>query len=119
MDAAQRISLALLIELLSLADRRFEEHLATLDLEAAGGPVEGATGTDPAPVWLDVATDQQRFISGLSGRAIPDQIFSTHLEHAFELRRFGSVWGSDVAATSVRLGFGHVRLLRFEHDRLF
>jgi uncharacterized protein (TIGR03083 family) len=62
-DAARRISPALLIELLSLAGLRFEEHLATLDLDATGGPVEWATGTDPAPVWLDVAREyMERYV---------------------------------------------------------
>ena len=106
MDAAQRISPALLIELLSLVDRRFEEHLATLDLEAAGGPVEGATGTDPAPVWLDVATDQQRLLAVYQAEPSQTRFSACTWEHAFELRRFGSVWGSDVAATSVCLGSG-------------
>ena len=46
-DAAQRISPALLIELLDLAGRRFEEHLTTLDLDATGSPVEWVTGSDP------------------------------------------------------------------------
>lgn len=50
-DAARRISPALLIELIDLAGRRFEEHLATLDLDATGGPVKWATGSEPAPVW--------------------------------------------------------------------
>ena len=62
-DAAQRISPALLIELLNLAGLRFEEHLATLDLDAPGGPVTWATGTDPAPVWLDVAREyMERYV---------------------------------------------------------
>jgi uncharacterized protein (TIGR03083 family) len=62
-DAAQRISPALLIEFLSLAGRRFEEHFATLDLDACGGPVGWATGTDPAPVWLDVAREyMERYV---------------------------------------------------------
>jgi hypothetical protein len=51
-DAARRISPALLAEFLNLAGLRFEEHLATPDLDATGGPVEWATGSDPAPVWL-------------------------------------------------------------------
>jgi uncharacterized protein (TIGR03083 family) len=62
-DAARRISPALLIELVDLAGRRFEEHLATLDLDAAGGPVQWATGSDPAPVWLDVAREyMERYV---------------------------------------------------------
>jgi uncharacterized protein (TIGR03083 family) len=62
-DAAQRISPALLTELLNLAGLRFEEHLATLDLDATGGPVKWATGADPAPVWLDVAREyMERYV---------------------------------------------------------
>jgi uncharacterized protein (TIGR03083 family) len=62
-DAAQRISPALLIELINLAGLRFEMHLATLDLDAAGGPVQWATGWDPAPVWLDVAREyMERYV---------------------------------------------------------
>jgi len=56
-DAAQRISPALFIELLDMAGRCFEEHLATLDLDATGSPVNWATGSDPAPVWLDAARE--------------------------------------------------------------
>ncbi len=62
-DAARRISPPLLIELLNLAGLRFEGHLATLDLDAPGGPVEWATGTNPAPVWLDVAREyMERYV---------------------------------------------------------
>jgi uncharacterized protein (TIGR03083 family) len=62
-DAARRISPALLIELINVAGLRFEEHLATLDLDATGGPVEWATGSDPAPVWLDVAREyMERYV---------------------------------------------------------
>ena len=62
-DAAQRISPALLIELINLAGLRFEEHLATLDLDAVDGPVPWATGSDPAPVWLDVAREyMERYV---------------------------------------------------------
>lgn len=62
-DAARRISPPVLIELLEVAGRRFGEHVATLDLEAAGGPVEWATGSGPAPVWLDVAREyMERYI---------------------------------------------------------
>jgi uncharacterized protein (TIGR03083 family) len=62
-QAVQRISPSLLIELLDLAARRFEEHVATLDLDASGSPVEWATGPDPAPVWLDVAREyMERYV---------------------------------------------------------
>jgi len=62
-DAARRVSPALLIELTNVAGLRFEEHLAALDLDATGGPVEWATGSDPAPVWLDVAREyMERYV---------------------------------------------------------
>lgn len=62
-NAAARISPPLLIECLELAGRRFEQHVAGLDLDAAGGPVEWATGSDPAPVWLDVAREyMERYV---------------------------------------------------------
>jgi uncharacterized protein (TIGR03083 family) len=62
-DAARRISPALLIDLINVVGQRFEEHLATLDLDAAGGPVQWATGWDPAPVWLDVAREHmERYV---------------------------------------------------------
>ena len=50
------------------------ELAALLDLDAAGGPVEWATGSDPAPVWLDVAREymeryvHQRQIRDATGR---------------------------------------------------
>jgi uncharacterized protein (TIGR03083 family) len=62
-DAAWRISPALLTELIELAGLRFEEHVATLDLDATGGPVQWATGSDPAPAWLDVAREyMERYV---------------------------------------------------------
>jgi uncharacterized protein (TIGR03083 family) len=62
-EAARRISPRLLAELINVAGLRFEEHVATLDLDAAGGPVPWATGTDPAPVWLDVAREyMERYV---------------------------------------------------------
>jgi uncharacterized protein (TIGR03083 family) len=62
-EAARRISPPLLIELIDVAGQRFEDHVATLDLDAIGGPVEWATGPDPAPVWLDVAREyMERYI---------------------------------------------------------
>ena len=62
-DAARRISPALIIELIDVAGLRLDEHLATLDLDAAGGPVQWATGSDPAPVWLDVAREyMERYV---------------------------------------------------------
>ena len=73
-EAARRISPALLIELIDVTGLRFESYLATLDLDAAGGPVPWATGSDPAPVWLDVAREymeryvHQRQIRSATGR---------------------------------------------------
>lgn len=62
-DAARRISPPLLIQCLDLAARRFEEHVATLDLDALGGPVQWATGGDPAPAWLDIAREyMERYV---------------------------------------------------------
>ena len=62
-EATRRISPALLIELIDVGGRRFEEYLATLDLDATGRPVEWATGSDPAPVWLDVGREyMERFV---------------------------------------------------------
>jgi uncharacterized protein (TIGR03083 family) len=62
-EAARRLSPELLVELIDLAGQRFEEHLATLDLDAIGGPVSWATGSDPAPVWLDVAREyMERYV---------------------------------------------------------
>jgi uncharacterized protein (TIGR03083 family) len=62
-DAARRISPALLTELIDLAGRRFEGHVAELDLDAIGGPVEWATKDAPAPVWLDIAREyMERYV---------------------------------------------------------
>ncbi len=73
-EAARRISPALLIELIDVAGLRFESYLATLDLDATGEPVPWATGSAPAPVWLDVAREymeryvHQRQIRSAAGR---------------------------------------------------
>jgi uncharacterized protein (TIGR03083 family) len=68
-EAARRISPALLVELINLAGLWFEEHRATLDLDATGGPVPWATGSDPAPVWLDVAREyMERYVHQLQIR---------------------------------------------------
>ena len=62
-EAAKRLSPAVVVDLLSLAGRRFEEYVATLDMDAVGGPVGWATGTGPAPAWLDVAREyMERFV---------------------------------------------------------
>lgn len=61
--AARRVSPPLVAELVDLAGRRFEAHVAGLDLDAAGPPVTWATGADPAPVWLDVAREyMERYV---------------------------------------------------------
>ncbi len=53
----------MLVDLLSVAGRRFERYVATLDVDAVSGPVGWATGTAPAPVWLDVAREyMERFV---------------------------------------------------------
>jgi uncharacterized protein (TIGR03083 family) len=54
--AARRISPRLLCELLSLIGSKVEAHFSTLDLDALGGPVSWA-GSDPAPVWFDIARE--------------------------------------------------------------
>jgi uncharacterized protein (TIGR03083 family) len=62
-DAARRISPTVLTELVDIAGRSFEEHVATLDLDAAGGPVEWATEDAAAPVWLDIAREyMERYV---------------------------------------------------------
>jgi uncharacterized protein (TIGR03083 family) len=68
-EAAGRISPALLAELINLAGMRFEEYVATLDLDATGVRVSWATGSDPAPVWLDVAREyMERYVHQLQIR---------------------------------------------------
>ena len=62
-QAAERISPALLTDLIGQCSRQFEELVATLDLAAMGGSVGWATGSEPAPVWLDVAREyMERFV---------------------------------------------------------
>jgi uncharacterized protein (TIGR03083 family) len=62
-EASRRISPRLLVELINVAALRFEEQVATLDLDAMGGPVQWATGADRAPVWLDVAREyMERYV---------------------------------------------------------
>jgi uncharacterized protein (TIGR03083 family) len=56
-DAAKRISPAVVINAISEAGERFDQYLSSLDLDATGNPVGWATGTSPAPVWLDVARE--------------------------------------------------------------
>jgi uncharacterized protein (TIGR03083 family) len=62
-EACKRVSPRGLVELLSLATQRYIDQVATLDLEALGGPVKWATGDQPAPVWLDMAREyMERFV---------------------------------------------------------
>ena len=62
-EASRRISPRLLVELINVAALRFEELVVTLDLDAIGSPVQWATGSDPAPVWLDVAREyMERYV---------------------------------------------------------
>ena len=55
-DAARRISPALLVDLLEHLGGPVAAYFAGLDPFAIGGPVTWA-GPDPAPVWLDVARE--------------------------------------------------------------
>ena len=62
-DAARRISPGLLAELIDVAGQRFESVLAAVSLDEIGGPVQWATGSEPAPVWLDVAREyMERYV---------------------------------------------------------
>lgn len=54
--ATQRISPALLSDLLALTGKQFYEFVASLDLMAMGGAVSWA-GPGAAPVWLDIARE--------------------------------------------------------------
>lgn len=54
--AAVRLSPRVLTALLAGAHERVDEHFATLDLDALGGAVSWA-GTEPSPVWLDMARE--------------------------------------------------------------
>ena len=66
-DAARRISPALLIELINLVGLRFEEHLATLDLDAVGCPVE----------WATAPGERQQISNDALGNARPRPDFQT------------------------------------------
>ena len=72
---------------------------ATFDLQGdreLADALAGAKAIPGLPPPVHAATNQQRS----PGQAIPDQIFKHALgEHAFALRRFGSVWGSDTVAS--------------------
>ena len=55
-QAARRISPRLLCELLGFTGAALNEYFQELDLTALGGSV-GWAGSDPAPVWLDIARE--------------------------------------------------------------
>ncbi len=62
-DAASRLSPAILTELVALAGQSYIDYVTTLDWEAEGGPVGWATGDKPAPVWFDMAREyMERFV---------------------------------------------------------
>lgn len=125
-DAAQRISPPLLIECLEVAARRFERHVAGLDLDAVGGPVEWATGPDPAPVWLDVAREymeryvHQQQIRDATGRPALSADFAapvlTAAAHALPvaLRGLSRPAGTTVTFTAEGPGGGTWHLTRAE-----
>jgi uncharacterized protein (TIGR03083 family) len=54
--AARRLSPDVTTDLLAWSGQELRDYLATLDLDALGGPV-GWAGPQPAPVWLDVARE--------------------------------------------------------------
>ena len=123
-DAARRISPALLIELIDLAGVRFEEYLAALDLDATGGPVSWATGSDPAPVWLDVAREymeryvHQQQIRDATGRPRLGSAFTRPVlataAHALPLalRRVNRPAGTTVAFSAEGEGGGTWHVVR-------
>lgn len=71
--AARRISPRLLIDLLALTGEQMNVYFQNLDPFAPGGPVSWA-GSDPAPVWLDLAREyterwhHQQHIRDATGR---------------------------------------------------
>jgi len=123
-EAARRISPPLLIELLEVAARRFEQHVASLDLDALGGPVEWATGPDPAPVWLDVAREymercihQQQIRSaagrpGLGARFVGPVLAAAAHALPTALRGLPRPAGTTVAFTAAGPGGGTWHLVR-------
>jgi len=54
--AARRLSPQLITDLIDMAAGWFEEHVATLELDALEARVSWA-GEEPAPVWMDVARE--------------------------------------------------------------
>jgi uncharacterized protein (TIGR03083 family) len=54
--SARRMSPRLLRDLLDFTGPAVEEYFLSLDLDAIGGPISWA-GTDPAPVWFDIARE--------------------------------------------------------------
>lgn len=55
-QAARRISPRLLVDLLAFAGEQMNEYFRSLDPFALGAPVSWV-GTEPAPVWLDIARE--------------------------------------------------------------
>jgi uncharacterized protein (TIGR03083 family) len=55
-SACRRLSPAVLADLVEAAGQRFDDYLATLDLDALGESVSWASPR-PAPVWMDVARE--------------------------------------------------------------
>ena len=61
--AARRLSPELVLELLASVGAEFDRYLTGLDLHDTGEPVGWATGSESAPVWLDVAREyMERFV---------------------------------------------------------
>jgi len=56
MDAAQRISTPLLIDLIAFVGKQANDFFASVDPFALGVPVSW-TGPEPAPIWLDLARE--------------------------------------------------------------
>ena len=59
-EMARRLSRRLLGEMLQLTGKMVNDYLASLDPYALGGPVSWA-GSDPAPVWLDLAREYTEY----------------------------------------------------------
>ena len=56
-QAARRLSPAVLRTLLRIGARETQRHFESLDPFEIGGPVSWATGGEPAPIWLDLARE--------------------------------------------------------------
>lgn len=85
--AGRRMSPQLIVELLDITGEVLDKHFRTLDLQSTGGPVTWA-GTEPAPVWLDLAREfterwhHQQHIREAVGR--PGLMEPTWLRPVFE-----------------------------------